>query len=204
VKRAFFDIAQNSDEWDELRLGRFTASTFKYLFMGKSTKGYLDALYAPVHERKTGDSVDGYYGGFMARGHELEPYTVEEYEMETFNEVRNGGFFTLGDWLGASPDGLVGDDGLLEGKAPKYNTFIGYMLSGELPKIYKWQVYGQMYITDRDWVDFVAYHPGYDLLKIRVHRDEKIEKELESVLNESIEKAQEIISKLTNDTSGPV
>ena len=194
--REFHDINQNSDEWDALRLGRFTASTFKDLFMGKSTAGYETALYKPVHERLTGESPDQFYGEHMRNGHEMEPFTIEQYEIDTFDEVKNGGFFTYGDWIGASPDGLVGDDGLIEGKAPKWNTIINYMLKNELPKIYYWQVHGQMYVTDRNWVDFLVFHPSYELMKLRIHRDEKVEAELKRKLDESVEKAKEIYHKL--------
>ena len=196
MKRQHYKIQQNSEDWGRLRLGKFTASSFKDLFMGKSTAGYEKAIYTPVHERLTGSSPERFYGEYMKRGHELEPYTIEEYEIETFDKVEDGGFWALGDWIGASPDGLVRDDGLLEGKAPAYNTFMKYLLKGELPKEYYWQVHGQMYVTDRNWVDFVAYHPDYKLTILRINRDEKIENELIEKLNESIEKAQELLTKL--------
>jgi len=196
VKRQFHSIKQNSDDWDLLRLGRFTASSFKDLFMGKSTAGYEKAIYDPVYERLTGESPESFYGKWMERGHELEPFAKEQYEIDTFNEIQDGGFWTMGEWLGASPDGLIGKDGLFEGKAPAHNTQINYLISGELPKIYYWQIHGQMYVTDRNFVDFYAYHPRLQPLAIRVHRDEKVEQELISKLNESIEKAESILNQL--------
>ena len=199
MRRKFHDIDQNSDEWDELRLGRFTASAFKELFMGPKTAGFEKAIYLPVFERITGETPDSFYGKFMERGHELEPYAIEQYEMDSFVEIDNGGFWSFGEWLGASPDGLIGKDGLFEGKAPAYNTHINYLIKKEVPQIYFWQVHGQMYVTDRNWVDFYSFHPGIKPLCIRVHRDEKIEQELITKLNESIERAQAILSQLSNE-----
>ena len=117
-------------------MGKFTASAFAKLFMGEKTAGYRDTIYGAVHERLTGNSPDRFYGEWMRRGHELEPYIIEEYEIDTFNEVHNGGFWTLGEWLGASPDGLVEPNGLIEGKAPKYTTFMDYMLCTETNEAY--------------------------------------------------------------------
>jgi len=199
MQRKFHDITQNSDDWDVLRKCRFTASSFKDLFMGKSTAGYRDALYKPLFERLTGESPDHFYGAYMERGHALEPYAIEQYEMDNFVEINNGGFWSMGDWIGASPDGLIGKDGLFEGKAPKYTTHIEYLIKKELPKIYYWQVHGQMYVTNRNWVDFYSFHPGIQPLCIRVHRDEKIEQELVIKLNDSIEKASELLEKLSVD-----
>ena len=158
--RVFHDITQNSPEWDSLRLGRFTASMVKDLFMGKSTAGYEKAIYSTVYEKMLGESPDDFfYGDYMERGHKLEPYAVECYEMETFDKINNGGFWTLNEWLGASPDGLIGKDGVFEGKAPAYNTMMNYLIKNEVPKIYKWQIVDQLYVTDRAWCDFMAYHP---------------------------------------------
>lgn len=196
MKPIFHDIIQNSDAWFELRKGRFTASTFKDLFLGKTTKGYEKSIYRPVYERLTDESPESFSSEYMERGHELEPLAKDYYEMETFDTVENGGFFTLGEWVGASPDGLIGSGGLIEIKCPAYNTMINYMLKKELPAIYKWQVYGQLYVTGRSWCDFMTFHPKLKPVIIRIERDETIIKELEMKLNESIEIAESILLKL--------
>jgi len=198
MKPVFNDVLQNTDEWLELRQGRFTSSSFKDLFMGKATAGYQKAIYRPVYERLTGESPESFSSDYMARGHEMEPYAVEQYEMETFNDTSNGGFWTMGEWIGASPDSMIGENGLLEIKSPAFNTMINYLLKGELPKIYHWQVYGQMYVTGREYCDFMSFHPKLDPLIIRVNRDDAIIKELVSTLTESIEKAESILTKLGN------
>ncbi len=194
--RQFLNIQQNSEEWFNARLGRFTASEFKDLFMGKATAGYEKAIYKPIYERLTGESPESFTNDYMERGHELEPFAVEKYEMETMTETTNGGFWLLGDWIGASPDRMVEDDGILEIKSPAFNTMIRYLLKQELPKQYFYQVHGQLYVTGRKWCDFIAYHPKLKPVILRINRDEKVIIEIHNQLQESIDKAQEILSKL--------
>ena len=195
----YHNIEQNTPEWDALRRGKFTASSFADLFMKETTKGYQDAIYKVVYERLTNDTPETYTNEWMQRGHELETEARAVYELETFNKVRNGGFFEfeLSDWIGASPDGLIGEDGLIEIKCPKYNTMIGYLLDHETPiNQYRYQLQGQLYVTNRKWVDFVAYHPNLKPLVIRVERDEGIIYQIETKVVESIKKAQKIIIQL--------
>ena len=191
------NLEQNTPEWDIARSGKFTASMFGDLFAAKSTDKYENAIYRVAFERVTGERVPTYSNALMERGHELEPMARESYEMQTFNMVEEVGFCELNEWVGCSPDGLVGTDGLIEIKCPAYNTFMRYVDSGKLPTQYKYQVHGQMYVTGRKWVDFVAYHPPFKPFILRVERDEEVCKKIESALNEAIEKAKKIIEKLT-------
>ena len=191
------NLEQNTPEWDIARSGKFTASMFGDLFAAKSTDKYENAIYRVAFERVTGERVPTYSNALMERGHELEPMARESYEMQTFNLVEEVGFCELNEWVGCSPDGLVGTDGLIEIKCPAYNTFMRYVDSGKLPTQYKYQVHGQMYVTGRKWVDFVAYHPPFKPFILRVERDEEVCKKIESALNEAIEKAKKIIEKLT-------
>jgi len=186
------EIEQNTDEWMQLRQGKFTASTFRDLFASKTTKAYQNAIYRVVFERLTGEQPESFSNEYMRRGHELEPLARERYEAETFESVEDGGFF-CSDWVGASPDGLVGKDGLIEIKCPAYSTMIDYMIKQKLPSIYKWQVHGQMYCTGRKWVDFMSYHPKLKPVIIRIDRDESIISELESKLSESVKEVERII-----------
>ena len=193
----YHNIEQNTPEWDALRRGKFTASSFADLFMKESTKGYQDAIYKVVYERITNDTPESYTNEWMQRGHELETEARAVYELETFNKVHNGGFFELSEWIGASPDGLIGKDGLAEIKCLKYNTMIGYLLDHEAPiKQYQYQLQGQLYVTNRKWVDFVAYHPNLKPLIIRVERNEGAIYQIETKVVEAINKAQKIIIQL--------
>ena len=132
----------------------------------------------------------------MQRGTELEPEARAWYEFEKNVEVIKAGFFEYNDWIGASPDGLVGEDGLLEIKCPKYSTMMDYLIKKELPKTYYYQVHGQLLVTDRQWCDFLAYHPSLPKFVLRVERDKKIDDEILDKLFEAIKKAETIINKL--------
>lgn len=191
-----YKVEQNSDEWFALRRGKFTASTFKDLFMGENTQGYKDAIYKVAFERLTNTSPESFTNEYMQRGTELEPEARAWYEFEKNVEVIKAGFFEYNDWIGASPDGLVGEDGLLEIKCPKYSTMMDYLIKKELPKTYYYQVHGQLLVTDRQWCDFLAYHPSLPKFVLRVERDKKIDDEILDKLFEAIKKAETIINKL--------
>lgn len=190
------NVIQNSDDWFKIRSGKFTASSFGDLFAAKSTLTYEKAIFKVAYERIVGEAPESFSNEWTDRGHELEPLARDAYEVETFNLVEDAGFFELNEWVGCSPDGLVGIDGMIEIKCPAYNTFIRYINSGKLPSTYFYQVHGQMYVTGRQWVDFVAYHPPFKPFILRVERDEKVCQEIESALTEAIEKAKKIIEKL--------
>ena len=192
----FYDVDQNSDEWLALRLGKFTASTFGDLFMAKSTAGYKKAIRKIVYERLTGESPESFKNDWMDRGHELEPLAREAYELMNFSKVQNGGFFEYNDWIGASPDGLVDDDGQIEIKSPAYNTLIDYILSGKLPNEYLYQVQGQLLVTGRKWCDFIAYHPKLPLVVVRVEPDKEIIKSIKAELKTAIETAKDMIETI--------
>ena len=193
----FHDVEQNSEAWMELKRGKFSSSTFGDLFMAKNTAGYRNAIYRVVFERLTGETPESFSGNWMERGHEFEPEAREKYELLAFNKVLSGGFAELNEWVGCSPDGWVENgERLLEIKCPKYSTQIDYLIEKKLPKIYEKQVQGQLYVTGAEWCDFMCYHPKLKPLIIRVERDEEMIKEIEDKLNESIEKAKQLIKLL--------
>lgn len=198
MKPQFHNITQNSPEWDSLKLGRFTTSKFKGLFSKKSTQSYEKTIYQVVFERLTGEAPKSFSNQITERGHELEPEARKVYERMNFVKVQNGGFWTLGDWVGSSPDGLVENEGLLEIKSPLFNTLIKYLTRQKLPAEYYWQVHGQMYVTGRQWVDFFAYHPKLKPFIIRIYRDEQVMEQIEDKLLEGINKAKETLELLEN------
>lgn len=190
------NVEQNSEEWFALRRGKFTASTFKDLFMAETTQGYKDAIYKVAFERLTNTSPESFTSEYMQRGTELEPEARAWYEFEKKIDVSDGGFFSYNDWIGASPDGLIGDDGLIEIKCPKFSTMMDYLIKKELPKTYYYQVHGQLLVTDRSWCDFVAYHPQLPKLILRIERDKKIDQEILDKLNKATKEVEQIINKL--------
>lgn len=194
--KIYNEIAQGSEDWLKLRAGKFTASVFADLFMGKSTLGYQEAINRVVFERVTGTTPESYSNEYMNRGTELEPSAREAYQLETFNYVKEVGFIELDQWVGCSPDGLVGDNGLIEIKVPKWSTLMSYMFGDTIPKGYTIQMQGQMFVSGRQWCDFYAWHPNLKPFLKRVERDEKMIAEISGKLQEAITEAKNRITQI--------
>ncbi len=192
------EIAQNTDEWLEARHGVVTASNFATIMANYGKPFGNPAIQYAMKvaiEGKTNRSIEGFKNEWMDRGIELEDDARQLYSDMTFTPVQDGKFWTIkGDlWkidrFGASPDGLAGD-GLIEIKCPKYSTHFNQIIKGGYDLSYQWQIRGQMWITDRDWCDFVSYCPDFPLDKqlyiFRVERDQEEEDKMISRLNEFV------------------
>ena len=193
-----YDIEQNSEQWDTLRLGKFTASTFGDLFMDKKTAGYRNAIIKVAYERVTGDSEEGYSNKWMQRGHEKEPFAVENYELFSFNETEPAGFYQYDEFTGASPDRkIVGVNAGCEFKCPSFQVYNEYLETQRLPKNYFWQVHGQMFCTGWDYIDYMPFSsPKLKQILLKVERDEKILSQLREKLNECIEEVKILIDRI--------
>lgn len=156
----FHDIQQNTPEWEELRIGKATASRFA-TFMANDGKAFGDpakryALQIAL-ERITGKKAEfSFSNDDTDRGHAQEPVARMLYEEETFSDVANGGFFDWGEY-GDSPDGLVGKNGVTEFKSVIAPTHYATMKRKSFDPAYKWQLVGHLDCTGRDWVDFASY-----------------------------------------------
>lgn len=162
----FHDIAQNSDEWLALRAGKVTSSALSKIManygksFGNQAKDYAVKLCA---EQASGEAIQsGYSNSHTERGHEQEPRARMQYEQETFCTVTNGGFFELGD-IGCSPDGLVGDDGVIEIKSVIASVHYANIKRQSFDPAYKWQLIGNLKFTDRAWLDFISYSEDFPL-----------------------------------------
>jgi putative phage-type endonuclease len=172
---------QSSEEWFAARLGKVTASRLSdVLATIKTGEAAARANYRIelVAERLTGKSTPGFTSAAMQWGVECEPMARSEYETETGLIVTEVGFVdhpTIA-MAGASPDGLVGDDGLIEIKCPETKTHIETLTSKKAPSKYIPQMQWQMACTGRQWVDFVSFDPRLPehlmLEIIRVDRDQ--------------------------------
>ncbi|MBE9515978.1 MAG: YqaJ viral recombinase family protein [Proteobacteria bacterium] len=179
---------QGTDEWLQDRLGVPSASMFSKIITptGKpstSSVGYMNQLLA---EWVAGKPIDVWEGSqAMQDGTEREAEARDQYSFITDNDVTQVGFCLKNDLRlsGCSPDGLIGEDGMVEIKSPKASTLIGYHLDGKLPNTYKPQVHGQLWVTGREWADFFVYHPDIEHFLIRVERDEKYIIALEKLVN---------------------
>jgi hypothetical protein len=121
-----------------------------------------------------GDEPERYQSNWMAHGQETEDQIWKCYETYAEEETGRGGIFlTDSGLIGASPDRVVGKQGLLEAKAPGLTTQISYALSAGPRTAYNLQVQGQLMVSERDWVDLFAWHPKLFIPPVRVYRDEK-------------------------------
>ena len=196
LKSTHHKIEQNTEEWLQMRMGRFTASSISNLLMKPNLKGYQDEIKRVAFERLYNVRPDNFESQWMTRGKELEEEARNEYQAGTFTVISPAGFFTFGEWMGASPDGLIGGDGLAEIKCVKYNTFIDYMVGGGVPSAYIPQIQCQLLCTDRQWCDFIAYHPGVPQFVIRIERDEEIIQEIIIAVDKAVAEVNSLINKI--------
>lgn len=194
----YHDIDQNSEEWLELRRGKFTASTASDLFMDKKTAGYRNAIIKVAYEIVTGESEESYSNKWMQRGHEREPIAAENYELLTFNTTEVCGFFEYNEYIGASPDRkIVGQNGGCEFKCPSFQVYNEYLETQKLPKSYFWQVHHQLLCTGWDFIDYMPFSsPKLKQILIRVERDESIQNMLLDKLNECIEEVKVLVERI--------
>jgi len=176
---------QRSAEWFEAKRGIPSASSFDKIVMsdGSPSKQALGYLYQLAAERVSGIKETSFSSAAMDEGVRREEESRLVYAMHREVEVTQVGF-CLDDFgrYGCSPDGLVGDDWLVELKNPSGKVAVEYLLAGKLPTEYVQQVQGQIFVTERDWCDFVSYYSGLPTLIVRVERDEEFQRKLEKAL----------------------
>lgn len=194
------NFEQGSEEWFNARLGIPTASRFKDIVTpakGEKSKSYKNYMYELIAEKLTNQKEDFFKSEWMERGSEIEPLARSSYEFLHDVEVKEVGIILNdAETIGASPDGLIGLDGGLEIKCPKPSTLVKYMLNGNLPLEYKTQVMGSLWISEREWWDFLAFHPNMDLFQLRVHRDEAYIKNMSQHINDFVDELHNEYEKI--------
>lgn len=203
-------LEQGTQEWLDARLGTVTASVVGKLVTAKTLKvasnddsrGLTAQLVA---ERITGWSDPNYMSADMQRGHDVEPIARDLYS-ETVAPVTEMGFmvrtFENFHRLGYSPDGLVGDDGLIEVKAPRAKTHLQTHLSGEVPIYHLPQIQAGLLVADREWCDFISFYCGMPPFIKRVHRDEKWAALIVEAVEQFEAKAAEMQAEYDTKTTG--
>ncbi len=194
------ECEQGSPEWYAARLGKVTASCFGKAIaggQGKTRKTYMIDLIA---ERMTEESQNGYSNAVMQRGSEVEPEARLYYEQLNGCEVQQVGFIERDGDTGASPDGLVGPDGMIEIKCPNSATHIQYILDDRIPPVHKPQVQGQLWVAERKWCDFVSFDPRVyqkPYFHERVYRDDDYIRDLQIKIYIFVADMKAIMEKLT-------
>jgi putative phage-type endonuclease len=198
---------QGSKEWLEMRLGKITASRVKDVISkgrgnapSKTAESYMIELLAEII---TGQSKPVFENDAMRWGTETEPMARDAYKARNdFVNVEQVAFIELNDFVGVSPDGLIGDDGLLEIKCPTTTTQIKRALSDDYSADYKAQIQMQLWVSGRKWCDFVSFDPRLDCkagyLQQRVMRDEEYIEEMKSKCLSFIKQLKDKLEVLTN------
>lgn len=199
-------IEQGSPEWIALRLGKATGSRISdVLAQGKSgAPSASRANYRAqlVVERLTNAMVEGYTNDAMERGKDVEADARRAYSFRTGNKVLESGFALHPsiEMSGASPDGLIGDDGVVEFKCPNTATHIDTLRGGIIPKGYRDQILWEMACTGRKWCDFVSFDPrmpeSMALHIRRVHLDAARLAEVEAEVRKFLAEVDEAVAEL--------
>lgn len=199
------EIVQGSPEWHAIRAGKVTASRVADVIAktksgpAASRKNYLAEL---VLERLTGQKTEGFTNAAMQWGIDTEPQARLAYEFHRNLDVAQVGFIahpSIAD-SGASPDGLVGDNGLVEIKCPLPATHMDTIDKGAVPSKYVTQMMWQMACTGREWCDFVSFDPRFpahmQFFCERVKRDDEMIHDLEAEVVSFLSELRETVDRL--------
>ncbi len=190
------NFEQGTEEWDNIRLGKITASIFHTLMGNSQTKEAL--LHTIAAERITGVKSDSskFSSIHTTRGHELERYARMLYELEYNVKVDEVGFCEMNNKAGFSPDGLVGDEGGIEIKAMDNHTFVKAVNQDSINVEHYTQIQFALYVSGRSWWDYVLFNPNYSnpLHVRRVSQDEETFSKIAKTLISCEEKLDIIIN----------
>jgi putative phage-type endonuclease len=198
-------IEQGSPEWLAIRLGKVTASRITdVLAKGKSGEAATREDYRTelLVQRLTNEPGESFTNAAMEWGTQTEPMARIAYEAHANVFVEQVAFVdhpTI-EWFGCSPDGLVGESGLLEIKCPASKNHLKYLLAGKPPAKYVPQMQCQMAVTGREWCDFVSYDPrlpeDLQLFVVRLERDVSYIMAMEEEVSKFLGEVSEMYSKL--------
>ena len=196
---------QRTDEWFAARLGKVTASRVADV-MARTKTGYSASrenyMAQLVVERITGERAESYNNAAMQWGTDQEPFARAAYEAHTGQMVEEVAFVPhpMIDGAGASPDGLVGADGLCEIKCPNTSTMIDTLLTGAIPSKYVAQMQFQMACTGRAWCDYVSFDPRMpakaQLFVKRLERDDEYIANMEGEINKFLSELDAKVQQL--------
>ena len=197
------DLQQGTPEWLALRLGIVTCSELDCLLVnGKGEAGFGAGAFTYMNtligERITGEAADPFTGNrHTERGHELEGAARILYEDREDVKTTQVGII-LNHGIGYSPDSLVAEEGLTEIKTKLPKLQVEVILGNEIPKEHIPQCQGGLWVSEREWIDFVCYWPGMPMFVKRAYRDEAMIRKLK----ERVKTFYEILDDRMNQVLG--
>ena len=203
-----FNINQGTPEWHDLRRGVLTSTAIKTLITPTGKLADNDKTRAHVYEvaaqRITGKTEDNYMSFDMMRGH-TEEILARELYAKHYASVVECGFITsdkLGFMVGYSPDGLVGEDGIIEIKSAKAKIQVQRMTDGVIPLEHYAQVQTGLWVTGRKWCDFISYSNGMKMMVVRVEADPAYHDLIEQSATIFEAKVAEVITSYVANSNG--
>lgn len=187
-----YNFEQRTEDWYNIRKGKMTASNAETIIAnGKGLETYIYNLMAEYYSSA---EKENYINADMQRGIDLEPEAKIEFQFYTGLDIKEVGCVELNEYILASPDGLIGDDGLIEIKCPNDSIYFKLLLSNNIKPEYIAQMQMQMYVTDRQYCYFVSYNPNFEksLYIKKITRDEEMIEKLKKGLERGTQLIKEI------------
>ena len=187
-----YNFEQRTEDWYNIRKGKMTASNAETIIAnGKGLETYIYNLMAEYYSSA---EKENYINADMQRGIDLEPEAKIEFQFYTGLDIKEVGCVELNEYILASPDGLIGDDGLIEIKCPNDSIYFKLLLNDNIKPEYIAQMQMQMYVTDRLYCYFVSYNPNFEqsLYIKRINRDEEMIEKLKKGLERGTQLIKEI------------
>lgn len=194
-----FDCDQGSETWLRIRMGIPTASEFATLLStgrsGGESKTRRTYLYKLAGERITGTPMESYTNKYMERGKALEPEARNYYAFLTNSKLQRVGFIKNTN-KGCSPDSLIGNDGMLEVKTEAPHLLIERLETDKLPDDHYAQLQGNLWVSEREWIDALIYFPGMPASLKRVFRSDEYIKNLAIAVDKFNDELDSLVERI--------
>ena len=187
-----YNFEQRTEDWYNIRKGKMTASNAETIIAnGKGLETYIYNLMAEYYSSA---EKENYINADMQRGIDLDTEAKIEFQFYTGLDIKEVGCVELNEYILASPDGLIGDDGLIEIKCPNDSIYFKLLLSNNIKPEYIAQMQMQMYVTERQYCYFVSYNPNFEksLYIKKINRDE----EMIDKLKKGLERGTQLIKEI--------
>ncbi len=192
MKVKIHNMEQRSDEWFAIKKGKASASRAQAI--GNGGKGLENYIIEIMAEYYSSAEQENYTNEHMQRGIELEPIAKQVYELENDCEIKEIGFAEYNEFVGCSPDGLIGKEGMIEIKCPSDKVYLDILVNEKIDSGYVWQCQMNMLILERKWCDLIFYNPNFK--KSMYIKRLKVDKDKQDKLLKGFKKVEEEIIKI--------